>query len=235
MRPEAQAAPVYPPPSYAPAYPSQYAPQPGYPPPQYAPPPGYPPHYAPAPGSPSPGYSQPQYEQPQALVDNSPVLPATHHPRAFALGLTTLKEHGFGAFLRVRADHVALDIAYGTMPVLLVLQTRSGDTVDVKADMSAVHLDGSLLVFFSDNQKRFQNGLRGGVVYDSIMGPGAMFGWVGDLVWNRFGLGFGAGLQVYTDFNSRVSKHFGIARSSVEDSLGTVQPYVGVNFFWYLG
>jgi hypothetical protein len=226
-----------PPPGYAPAPPQAYppAPPPGYAP---APPAGYPPAGPwPPPAQPYGAAAAPEspYGTPAdgASATESAEAP-TNWPRTFALGLTTFKEHGFGVFVRLRMNHVAFDVAYGVMPVILMLQTTSGETVDMEFDMSTVHVGGSVVVFFSNNQKRFQNGLRLGAVYDSIMGPAPIVGWVGDVVWKNFGLGLGAGLQVYPDFNDRVSKHFDIPKSSVQEGIGMVQPYFGLNLFWYV-
>lgn len=158
-----------------------------------------------------------------------------HHPRSFAIGLTTLKEHGFGAFIRLRAKVFALDLAYGFMPVFCLVQDTSGTALDLKADMSTIHTSASAVFFFGSDQRRFQNGLRFSAIYDNIMGPAGSIGWVGDIVWSSFALGLGAGLQIYPDFASRAGEHFGISKHSLEQGLNEVQPYFGLSLFWYAG
>jgi hypothetical protein len=159
--------------------------------------------------------------------------PAPKYPRKFALGVTLLKEHGFGAFARLRFDHLAIDVAYGLYPIIVMIEY--GDDVDFKADISYIHVDGGLIYYFSDDQRRFQHGIRLAGIYDDIMSGGFMFGWVGDLVWGQFGLGLGAGIQVLPAAQNRILKHFdlnGIVK--VSPLVGILQVYVGVNLFWYL-
>jgi hypothetical protein len=147
-----------------------------------------------------------------------------------AFGLTTFKEHGFGGFVRLRLNYVAFDAAYGVMPIIILY---SGARSDVDFDWATVHTSGSVVFFFSNNQKRFQNGLRLGGVYDNVMGPAGMLGWVGDIVWANFALGIGAGLQVYPQFNERAAEHFHVSESSISSSMGALQIYMGLNLFWY--
>jgi hypothetical protein len=148
-----------------------------------------------------------------------------------------LKEHGFGAFMRARLNHVAVDVAAGFMPVLIMYQTSSGSTVDIDGAM-APHGSASMLFFFTNDQKRFQNGLRIAGIYDRVMGWGGGLGWAGDLVWDRFDLGFGAGLQLYPNFNEKAAEYFGLPKSSFDNSTdvltGALQIYFGVNASWYL-
>lgn len=173
-----------------------------------------------------PAYAQ---EASRAAVDPLAVragAPA-EAPRTVAVGVATLKEHGFGVVLRARRDHVALDLAAGLAPVLVITN------LDLYAAMP-VHADASFVFFFSDADRRFQQGVRLGAAWDAIVGGGALVGWVGDLTWRQLVIGFGAGLQYYPDFESGVREHFDLEGASFEGSLTTVQPYLGVNLCWYL-
>lgn len=121
------------------------------------------------------------------------------------------------------------------MPVILVLQDASSGGLDFKGAMS-LHTGGHLVFFFSkDDQKKFQNGLRVGGFWDSVLGGGAQIGWVGDLHWDRLSLGFGAGLQIYPAGAEKARDHFNLV-GAVEmlELMTTVQPYVGLNLGWYL-
>lgn len=151
-------------------------------------------------------------------------------PRTFALGIGTIKEHGFGGLVRLRFDHAAFDASVGAMPVLVLTSTNS----EVNAHYgTALHLDGSAVFFFNGADKKFQNGIRAGGLWDSIMGPGALLGWVGDLCWERLLLGFGLGIQVYPDYSSSVKGHFNLS-GDPNSFLGIVQLYLGVNIGWYI-
>ena len=154
-------------------------------------------------------------------------LPATDAPRAFALGLATLKEHGFGATMRLRANHVALDIAGGAMPVMVLTDTIQAD-IGLRGDAGPV-------IFFSDKTARFQSGLRFAGIYDTLMGPGGMAGWVGELGWQHFAMDFGAGVQVLPQFPDLATEHFAIPDEYLLGPTAMVQVYIGLNLLWYLG
>jgi len=166
------------------------------------------------------------------------VEPAIIKPRTFALGVALLSEHALvSAVVRLRKNHIALDVSYGINPIIVTYTKPDSDKGDFGADMSWVHVDGSLVLFFNDDQKRFQNGLRFGSVYDQITGFGGMFGWVGELGFNRFALSFGAGLKAFPRYEERVRDHFDIDDESEVESflfplwLGV---YFGINLRWYL-
>lgn len=156
------------------------------------------------------------------------------HPRTFAIGLATLKEHGFGVIARLRFGHFAIDGAIGSLPILVMYTDYSGEMLNMDADMS-IHADAGCVFFFNDDQKRFQNGIRLAGIYDSIIGPAGMIGWVGDLTFNRFALGFGAGIQYYPDYIEKAEEHFPeLRRAEAMDETQNIQLYLGINFMWYL-
>jgi hypothetical protein len=156
-----------------------------------------------------------------------------NNPRTFALGITTLKEHGFGGMMRGRWDHFAVDFAAGGFPWLIMYQTADGTTTNYDFDMS-LHADLGFIVFINSDQSRFQNGIRVAGIYDSIGGKGAMFGWTGELTFNTFALCFGVGLQYYPDLIKKVNEHFPATQDAELDSSFKYQWYLGVNFMWYL-
>jgi hypothetical protein len=155
-------------------------------------------------------------------------------PRELGLGLALLKEHGFGVVGRLRFNHVALDAAYGVMPLFILWQTAGGTTMHVDADLSFVHFDAGPVFFFNDHLDRFQNGLRVAGVYDQVLGPGAGLGWVGEITKRSFAIALGAGLQYYPDAPDRVRRHFHYAPGS-DVSAAALQLYFGLNLLWYLG
>ena len=160
--------------------------------------------------------------------------PEVSKPRRFAIGLATLKEHGFGALMRVRFDHIALDAAAGFLPVIIITQTYDGTTVNIDG---ALPLHASVgPVFFLNNQyKGFQNGLRVNGIYNALMGPGAGAGWVGEVTKTSFTLGFGAGLQVYPNAEDKIRNHFHYGSDIKLDATTTVlQIYAGLNLLWYV-
>jgi hypothetical protein len=158
----------------------------------------------------------------------------TSKPREFALGIALLKEHGFGVVGRLRFNHVALDAAYGVMPLFVLWQTADGSTLHIDADLSFVHVGAGPVFFFNDHLDRFQNGLRLLGIYDQVLGPGAGLGWVGEITKRSFAIGFGAGLQYYPDAGERVRRHFHYAPGS-DVSSAAVQLYFGLNLLFYLG
>jgi hypothetical protein len=155
-------------------------------------------------------------------------------PREFALGLALLKEHGFGVIGRVRFNHVALDAAYGVMPLFILWQTADGTTMHVDADLSFVHVGAGPVFFFNDHLDRFQNGLRLAGIYDQVLGPGGGLGWVGEITKRSFAIALGAGLQYYPDAGDRVRRHFHYSPGS-DVSAAALQIYFGLNLLWYLG
>jgi hypothetical protein len=168
-------------------------------------------------------------EQARPKIDlSTPEPPAeegSSKPRQFALGFGLLKEHGFGVVGRVRFDHLALDAAYGLMPVFVLWRD---------ADLSLVHVNAGPVIFFNDALDRFQNGVRIAGIYDQILGPGAGFGWVGEFTKRSFAVGLGAGIQYYPDSDGRIRRHFHYG-PGVDVVSARVQLYFGVNLLWYLG
>jgi hypothetical protein len=162
----------------------------------------------------------------------------TKHPRMFALGISLFSEHGFGAAARLRFDHVAIDVAYGVQPIFFTYQKDDPETGDEKTkwefDMALVNADAGVAVFFGDDQKGFQNGLRAQGIFNNIMGPGAGLGWVGDLCWKRFVLGFGAGVQAFFKYVDWVKDHFDYGSEVQISAFNAVQIYFGLNLMWYL-
>ena len=163
----------------------------------------------------------------------SPQEQQLNNPRSFALGITTLKEHGFGGKLRARWDHFALDGSVGSLPWLVTYQTADGTTTNYDFAMS-FHADASCVIFINSNQSRFQNGIRLGGLYDSVGGAGALFGWTGELTFNTFAICFGVGVQYYPDLIDKLNDKFPDTKNSDMDSSYKYQPYLGVNFMWYM-
>ncbi len=166
--------------------------------------------------------------------ENEPGNSEYQKPRTFALGISTLKEHGFGCVMRLRFNHFALDGIAGFMPLMLIIEEQyNGSTnTDFKFGMP-LHVSGGAVIFFNDQLSRFQNGLRGAIVYDKGLGNGYTFGWVGDITWDRFALCIGAGLQYYPDPEEKVREYFDL-HPEYDLSGSKYQPYIGVNFIWYL-
>ena len=160
--------------------------------------------------------------------------PEVFKPRRFALGLATLKEHGFGALVRVRFDHVALDAAAGFLPVIIITQTYDGTTMNIDGALPA-HASVGPVFFLNDQYKGFQNGIRVNGIYNGLMGPGAGAGWVGEITKTSFTLGFGAGLQVYPNAEDKIRNHFHYGSDIQLDATTTVlQFYAGLNLLWYV-
>lgn len=78
----------------------------------------------------------------------------------------------------------------------------------------SLHVDASAVIFFSDKTRRFQMGIRGGGLWEEVLGSGWILGWVGEVTWERLALDFGVGLKLH--------------------SIGFFQPYTGVNLVYYL-
>ncbi|MFH0976947.1 MAG: hypothetical protein V1874_14285 [Spirochaetota bacterium] len=156
-----------------------------------------------------------------------------NNPRSFALGITTLKEHGFGGMLRARWNHFAIDGSVGSLPWLIMYTTEDGETTETEFDMS-FHSDLSCVVFINSDQSRFQNGIRLGALYDSIGGKGIMGGWTGEITFTTFALCIGAGIQYYPDIVDKLNEHFPKTRDAELDSSYKWQLYLGINCTWYL-
>jgi hypothetical protein len=158
--------------------------------------------------------------------------PETDKPRTLALGLAMVKEHGFGAVFRARLNHVALDLAAGFNPILIII---SGS--ESKIDFAMPLQVGLGPVFFlSDAQASVQHGIRLNGIYNRVLGPGGGLGWVGELASRRrFTIAFGAGLQIYPQASRRVKEYFSdLQDASLTSSAPEVQIYVGFNLLWYL-
>lgn len=182
-----------------------------------------------------PASPEPQPAPAAAQETAPPATPPPPRPRRLALGVGLLSEHALvSAVARVRYDHVALDAAYGINPVLVSYQEPESDAPGFGAEVSWVHVDGSLVLFFGGDQERFVNGLRFGAVFDQIVSFGGMLGWVGELGFQRFALGFGAGLKVYPRYEQRARERF-----DIDDDVEFPIPlwlniYFGVTLRWYL-
>jgi len=161
--------------------------------------------------------------------------PLVPKPRTFALGVAILSEHGLvSAVARARHDHVAIDVSYGINPVVVTWEKPDSDKAEFGFDMSWVHVDGSLVLFFNDDQQKFANGLRFASIYNQIVGFGAGFGWVGELGFERFAMSFGAGVKSFPRYEERVRDHFDID-DRVDFKLPLwINVYFGINLRWYL-
>ena len=216
----ANTAPVAPPSGQA------YPPAPG----AYPPTPGaYPPANPPAPRSYPPPQARPASIEP---VERPGFAESeTGKPRTLAIGLTMVKEHGFGAVVRGRANHVAVDLAAGFNPLLVII---TGDESKIDFGMP---LQASLgpVFFISNDQANFQNGIRVNGIYNRALGPGGGVGWVGEITKRRFTIAFGAGLQIFPQATRRVKEYFSdLQDASLTSSAPEVQFYFGVNLLWYL-
>lgn len=155
-------------------------------------------------------------------------------PRRFALGISTLKEHGFGALVRLRFNRVALDAAAGFLPVIILTQSSDGTTLNVDGALPP-HASLGPVFYLNDQYKGFQNGVRVNGIYNGLMGPGVGAGWVGEITKTSFTLGFGAGFQVYPNAEDRIRDHFHYGSSIQLDATTTVlQIYAGLNLLWYV-
>ena len=147
---------------------------PAAPPGQPAPPP--PGSYPPAPAAYPPVRTRPSdIESPEPPEEGE-----THNPRTLAIGLTTLKEHGFGVMVRARANHVAGDLAVGFNPILVV---GSGGSSAVDFGMPLQASIGPVFIF-SNDQSTFQNGIRINGIYNRAVGPGGGLGPAGRAGWH---------------------------------------------------
>ena len=213
---------------------------PAVPPGQPAPPPpeSYPPApaaYPPAPAAypPAPAAYPPARARRANIESPEPSEEAeTHNPRTLAIGLTTLKEHGFGVMVRARANHVAGDLAVGFNPILVV---GSGGSSAVDFGMPLQASIGPVFIF-SNDQSTFQNGIRINGIYNRAVGPGGGLGWVGEITKAHFTIAFGFGLQIYPQATKRVKEYFPDLQGTELSSSPPpeVQIYVGVNLFWYI-
>lgn len=184
------------------------------------------------PGEPVPVFEMDNKPSPEPAAE--PSLPK---PRRFALGLA-ISEHALAAVVaRLRIDHLALDASYGIDLIMVNYTKPDGESMGSAAAMSWVHVHGSIVLFFSGDQQRFQNGIRLGSVYDRIASFAGLLGWVGELSfdgWPHFAISFGAGVQVFPRYEQRVRDHFDLD-DRVDFTLPLwLQIYTGGNLRWYL-
>ena len=239
--PSGQVAPgAYPPaPGAYPPTPGAYPPAPGYsaPPGYYPAPPGYyptPPGYYPQPnaqGSVGPGQRVAGQESGVGEASSTEEDSGGDRPRTLALGITTLKEHGFGGVVRARANHVALDLAAGFNPVLVIV-TGSVSKIDFGMPIQA---SVGPVFFINNDHAKFQSGIRLNGIYNKALGPGGGIGWVGDLTKHSFAICFGAGVQIYPDASKRVKEYFpDLKGADLSSSTPELQVYISINLLWYL-
>ena len=155
--------------------------------------------------------------------------------RGFALGIATLKEYGFGTFLRLRRNFVAAEGGIGAMPVIIM--ESSGRCGGAELEL-ALHAGGALVFFFDDHESEFQNGIKLGGFYNSTLRPGGWLGWHGEWTMSSsFALSLSVGIQVYPGADDVILSRLRESCPSGSDpspSWGMVQPYVGLSMLFYL-
>jgi len=146
-------------------------------------------------------------------------------PDFFALGLTSLKEHGFGGILRLKYSFLALEGSVGAMPAVLIFDSYR--SIEFGMPLNA---DAGLIFFFNDQNRDFRNGLRLGGTWNRAFGGGFMLGWTGDCILSRFILSFGAGMQYYPEGVSHLKKYFDTVNTIEKSS--NFQVYAGVSLLF---
>jgi len=159
-------------------------------------------------------------------------------PRMFALGVTTLKELGFGATVRLRFDHFGLEASGGGMPWFVFV---SGSCNAITGGF-APHATLSALAWFTGDQSRFQPGIRVAGMWDGQFGWGGQIGFNADFTLSDLlALNIGVGLQGYPEGESRGRAIVAEECSVSPDAVQTgdlaeliVQPQIGLNLMFYL-
>ena len=154
--------------------------------------------------------------------------------RRFSLGVTLLKEHGFGLAVRGRLNHFGVEASGGGNGYLMF---TSGDCREFLFGV-APHVTASFLFFFNGHERFFQSGLRLGGIWDGLFGFGGMLGYVGEMSLTKLiALQAGAGLQVYPEGGDGpqelVEEKCG-GSSEISPLATHVQAYVGINVLFYL-
>jgi hypothetical protein len=155
--------------------------------------------------------------------------------RRFSLGLTFLKEQGFGIAVRGRINHFGGEISGGGNPWFLFAQGSCDELIFGFAP----HVTASLLFFITDHERFFQSGIRAAAIWDRVYGFGGMLGYMGELSFTKLiALQAGVGLQIYPLGERRPKE---IAEDECPGAVidfnpitTIVQPYFGVNLLFYL-
>ena len=168
--------------------------------------------------------------------------PTHNRPLMFGLGISPCGEHGCGAVVRLRLEHVSFDFAYGVWPLLISYVNEDTEEAEFDFDTALVHVDGGVSIFFGKRKKGFQDGIRTQGIYNSILGPGGGVGWTRERqcsrfknqCWKHFVLGVGSGVRVFPKFTKRVADHFDLADNEKTSPINVVQMYLSVTLMWYL-
>jgi hypothetical protein len=161
--------------------------------------------------------------------------PGEEVQRRFSLGVTLLKEQGFGVAVRGRFNHFGVEAAGGGNGWWFLL----GGDCDELVFGVAPHVTLSALFFISDHRQFFQSGIRAAAIWDHVFGFGGMAGYLAELSFTKLiALQAGVGLQIYPLGERRPKE---IAEENCPGMeidfhpLTTiVQPYFGVNVLFYL-
>ena len=171
-----------------------------------------------------------------AFAQEVPVVKNTDHQQAapvyrdFALGVTALKEHGFGLLGRYRINHFALDFAGGFG--LAVLKDSFSGKTKVKFPYQ---VDLGCSFFFNDEKERFQFGMKLAGLFNQAMGFGGILGGVGELASGRFALNFSAGLMYLPQYKSYMKDYLKTTNVKSTTGLGGgVEIYFGASALIYV-
>jgi hypothetical protein len=160
--------------------------------------------------------------------------PGEEITRRFAVGLTLLKEQGFGVSVRGRFNHFGVEASGGGNPSFFLI-SGACDRLIVRF---GGHATLSALFFITEHDKFFQSGIRAAAIWDQVYNFGGMLGYMGELSFTKLiALQIGVGLQIYPLGERRpkeiVQEECPGASISLSE-LNIVQPYFGVNVLFYL-
>ena len=97
-------------------------------------------------------------------------------PRHLSLGVSVLGPTGAGVNLKGRYGHVAVEGAFGFTPYFVF---TTGDCVDFLID-AAMQATGSVIGYISNEQQRFQHGIRASGMWSDKLGPGVSLGYTSE-------------------------------------------------------
>lgn len=154
-------------------------------------------------------------------------------PRHLALGVTLLKEYGFGGAVRGRLNHVGFEAAGGYVPYFVF-----GGDIDFRY-FTTGQANGALLVYFSGHDRPLQHGIKLGYSFNSLTHSGVFAGYMAEISnRERFGWSFGAGLQYFFGAEERIEDRLRRDAEPGEsfdaDGIAALQFYMGVTLHYYL-
>lgn len=166
-------------------------------------------------------------EEEEALGDD--------YERHLGLGVSILKEHGFGAVARMQFAWFGLEASVALSPYFLFVSGACSELI-LEATW---RVSASALGTFG--RGRLRHGPRLGFTFDGFFGPGGQLGYQLEVAFNPWlALSFGAGLLVFPlgeePAEKRAAAACGVNPSSIQlDPLQTiVQPYIGASLLFYV-